>query len=148
MNLLLDTNVLIDYFARRRPYCDEWGRLLAMRELGDVELWAPSFSLTEAYRVLRPAVDEAALQAAFAGSLEFLRVCSVGEGDIKDATARAWPDFCTALVYACAAKMRADYIITRDPDAFSLGGIPALSIPEFFARLEQDYGIVYGEVDL
>lgn len=148
MNLLLDTNSLVDYFGRRRPYYDEWYKLEVMSELGDASLWVSSESFTDAFYLLRKAVDPVALQTAFVESLDFLHVCSVGEQEIQEAAKRSWPDFEDCLVSICAEKVGADCIITRDKKGFARCGIPACSIPEFFDRVKEEYGIEYDMIDL
>lgn len=148
MNLLLDTNIVIDYFGRRQPYFEEWGRLEVMRELGDAELWVSSESFTDTFYLLRKAVDPSALQAAFVESLDFLHVCSVGKDEIRCAAERSWPDFEDCVIEACAENVKADCIITRDQKGFARSPIPAMSPAEFFDWLEREYGIVYDEVDL
>ena len=147
MDLLLDTNILIDYFGRRQPYYKDWIKLDAMREIGDARLWVSSESYTEAFFILRKAVDPAALQKAFVESLDFLNVCSVGASEIQRAAERAWTDFEDCVIDVCAENVEADYIITRDKEGFRRSGIPAYSIPEFFAHLEEAYGIVYEIID-
>ena len=44
MRAFLDTNVLIDLLTERPPEGVEAVKLLAMQELGDVELWASAKS--------------------------------------------------------------------------------------------------------
>ena len=148
MNLLLDTNILIDYFGRRRPYFDDWYKLIVMREMGDADLWVSAKSFTDVFYALRKAVGSSELQAAFIESLGFLRVCSVGDAEIRAAAERGWPDFEDSLVDVCAKNVAADCIITRDQKGFSRSSIPSMSIPDFFAYLEEEYGIVYDEARL
>ncbi len=147
MKLLLDTNVLVDYFGARRPFCDQWELINALQMTGYAELWASAESYTDAFYLLRRAVGSEKLQGMFLESLSFVRVCSVDEDDIRKAAERSWSDFEDCLIAVCAEKVKADYIITRDAGGFKRSKIPAMDAPSFFTMLEEDYGIVYEMTD-
>ena len=147
MKLLLDTNVLVDYFGARRPFCDQWELINALQMTGYAELWASAESYTAAFYLLRRAVGSEQLQDMFLESLSFVRVCSVDEDDIRKAAERSWSDFEDCLIAVCAEKVKADYIITRDAGGFKRSKIPAMDAPSFFTMLEEDYGIVYEMTD-
>ena len=147
MKLLLDTNVLVDYFGARRPFCGQWELINALQMTGYAELWASAESYTDAFYLLRRAVGSEKLQDMFLESLSFVRVCSVDEDDIRKAAERSWSDFEDCLIAVCAEKVKADYIITRDAGGFKRSKIPAMDAPSFFTMLEEDYGIVYEMTD-
>lgn len=147
MKLLLDTNVLVDYFGARRPFCDQWELINALQMTGYAELWASAESYTDAFYLLRRAVGSEKLQDMFLESLSFVRVCSVDEDDIRKAAERSWSDFEDCLIAVCAEKVKADYIITRDAGGFKRSKIPAMDAPSFLTMLEEDYGIVYEMTD-
>ncbi|OUO95847.1 PIN domain-containing protein [Rubneribacter badeniensis] len=147
MKLLLDTNVLVDYFGARRPFCDQWELINALQMTGYAELWASAESYTDAFYLLRRAVGSEKLQDMFLESLSFVRVCSVDEDDIRKAAERSWSDFEDCLIAVCAEKVKADYIITRDAGGFKRSKILAMDAPSFFTMLEEDYGIVYEMTD-
>lgn len=147
MKLLLDTNVLVDYLGARQPFCDQWELINALQITGYAELWTSAESYTDAFYLLRKAVGSAKLQDMFLQSLSFIKVCSVDEGDIREAAEQLWPDFEDCLIDICAEKVKADYIITRDADGFKRSKTPAMDAPSFFAMLEEEYGIVYDMVD-
>lgn len=147
MKLLLDTNVLVDYFGARQPFCDQWELINALQMTGYAELWASAESYTDAFYLLRRAVGSEKLQDMFLESLSFVRVCSVDEDDIRKAAERSWSDFEDCLIAVCAEKVKADYIITRDAGGFKRSKILAMDAPSFFTMLEEDYGIVYEMTD-
>lgn len=147
MKLLLDTNVIVDYFGARRPFCDQWELINALQMTGYAELWASAESYTDAFYLLRRAVGSEKLQDMFLESLSFVRVCSVDEDDIRKAAERSWSDFEDCLIAVCAEKVKADYIITRDAGGFKRSKILAMDAPSFFTMLEEDYGIVYEMTD-
>lgn len=147
MKLLLDTNVLLDYFAQREPFFRSWDKLNAMQVMGDAELWVSAESFTDIFYVLRGVVDPHDLQAAFIESLSFMRVCAVGSSEIMEAAQRSWNDFEDCLIDVCAQRIKADYLITRDNSGFEESCVPWYTPMDFFSMLEHDYGLVYDEID-
>ena len=147
MKLLLDTNVIVDYFGARRPFCDQWELINALQMTGYAELWASAESYTDAFYLLRRAVGSEKLQDMFLESLSFVRVCSVDEDDIRKAAERSWSDFEDCLIAVCAEKVKADYIITRDAGGVKRSKRLAMDAPSFFTMVDEDYGIVYEMTD-
>ena len=147
MRLLLDTNILIDYFGRRDPYYQDTVKLLVMQAVKDVELWSSSKSYTNVFYALRRAVPALPLQRAFAESFERIKPCSIDQDLLSIAAKREWNDFEDALVAACAERVQADFLITRDKTGFAKSKVPALSPQEFLDMIQRDYGFSYDVVD-
>lgn len=148
MKLLLDTNVLIDYFARRSPYFESWLVLRVMQAFGDAELWTSSKSFTDVFYVLRKQVGSTELQHAFEESASFLRICSIDGNDILSASKARWPDFGDCLIYQAAMKVKADIIVSRDADGFERSKIPVLSPCDLREYMEVEMGTEYDLVEL
>ena len=147
MKLFIDTNVLIDYIARRDPFF-EYAKLLRTAELfDDVELWCSIQSFTDAEYILRGAIPLDALRTMMNACLDFIKVANPSEEDLHSAFSSCWSDLEDYLIAACANAIRADFIITRDKEGFSGSSIPALSPSEFFTIMESDYQITYDEID-
>ena len=148
MRLLLDTNVLIDYFSRREPYLQDWLTLLVIQDFGDVELWASAKSFTDVFYLVKKEAGSARLQQMFLESLGFLHVCSIGPVDIEEAAKAAWDDFEDCLIDVAARKVKASFIITRDSGGFSKAHAPALSPRQFIEWLEAEKGLSYEPLDI
>ncbi len=146
MKVLLDTNVLIDYYAHREPYFQDAKRLRIMQEFGDAELWAFIQSFSDIAYILRNEAGSKELQTAFLASLSFLHVCSLDQNDLKLACQASWNDFEDCLVEQCSQKLKAEFILTRDKEGFSKSDATVLSPSEFFAMLAEEYGITYDSI--
>ena len=148
MKLLLDTNVLIDYYARRAPYFEDCVRLRVMQAFGDAELWVPAKSFTDAFYVLQKFIDPKLIQEAFVESSSFFKICSVGADDVLRATTLSWQDFEDCLIDICAQKVKADYILTRDAVGFEQAKTPCMHPKDFLALIAEDKHMTYAEVAL
>ncbi len=148
MKLLLDTNILIDYYARRRPFFQEVVKLRVAAMFGDVELWAAIQSFSDVECALRKAIPVERLRDMMRRSMNFLKVAAPTAADLSDALGSGWPDLEDRLVARCAERVKADRIITRDLDGFASSPIKAQTPLEYLAWLEEEQGIVYDELDL
>ena len=135
MKLLLDTNVLIDYYLSRPGFAPDIRRLFALAALGKVELWASAKSFTDVFFVGSRAVDSAVLQEVIAKSLDVLNVCSIDGGDVRSCLEEKWPDFEDCLVARAAEKVKADAIVTRDLGGFARAAMPARTPTEVVGLL-------------
>jgi predicted nucleic acid-binding protein len=147
MAVLLDTNVLLDYFTQRKPYYQQTRELKAMSFFGDVELWATANSFTDVFYIMNKSNLSAEIQGAFLASFEYLSICSVTADDIKETASRAWDDFEDCLVAVCAEKLRAEYILTRDKAGFTTSNIPAMEPGAFIKKMAAAQGISYAELE-
>jgi predicted nucleic acid-binding protein len=147
MNLLLDTNVLLDFFMQRKPFYNDTLKLQIMQEFGDAELWCSAKSFTDIFYVLNKKAASKDIQKAFLVSLEFLRICSIDGNDIKTAASLGWNDFEDCLIEVAAQKLRADFIITRDPDGFREAKTSILTPQKLFEWFSTEHGISYEEVN-
>ncbi|MCL2807789.1 MAG: PIN domain-containing protein [Coriobacteriia bacterium] len=146
MKVLLDTNILIDYFGEHRAYYSDALKLRVAADFGDIELWATSNSFTDTFYILKKDHNSQSVQELFLANKGLLSICSVTAEDICLAAEEGWPDFEDCLVYVCARKTKADYILSRDKDGFARSSIPCLSPSEFFVAFEERTGISYAEV--
>ena len=145
MNLLLDTNVLIDYLGRKQPFFDSAQRIVAAGFFGDAKLWVPAQSATDAFYVLSRYVSAERLQEALLSAFDLIEPVSLTADDLRRAARLKWEDYEDRLIAMAADKVRADYLITRDAKGFERSPIPVLSPTEWLA-LMKERGLIYEEV--
>ena len=145
MKLLLDTNVLLDYYLRREPYFGIVKDLFIAKMFDDVQLWGSSKSYTDIFYIAKKYVDAHELQQAFLSSFEEIDLCSIEAEDIKRAAELSWPDFEDCLISAAAEKIKADAIVTRDVDGFKASAIPAMTPAQVMDQLKGQ-GLIYETV--
>jgi predicted nucleic acid-binding protein len=145
MRILLDTNVLIDFYTQRTP--DNSARKFMVASIfGDIEVWASAKSFTDIFYIISKHADSSKVQDAFLESFEWLNICSVTGADLSSAAKQKWPDFEDCLVAECAAKIDAEYIVTRDKTGFRESATPPISPTDFFTTLTQNTGTEYYEL--
>lgn len=148
MKLFLDTNVLVDYYARREPFFPHAKMLWIASFFDDVELLACTQSFADVEYILRRAVPVETLRGMMSASLDHLRVVSPTSEDLAQGLSSGWPDLEDFLIARCALNEDADYLITRDTKGFETAEVPVLSPKEFFSFLAKEHGVFYDEEPL
>ena len=148
MNLLLDTNVLIDYLGKQKPFFESAEKIIAMGFFGDAQLWAPAQSFKDAFYVLAHYVKPDRVQQAILKLLEVVKPVDLTGEDVAAAARLQWGDFEDCLVSISASKAHADYLVTRDKRGFQRSMVPAISPDDLLARIFQEEGVEYGAVAL
>ena len=130
MVLLIDANVILDYFLVRRPHFNKAHRLLtkclepsvkgcvSFHSLPIINYMLRRYSLKERRRALLEVTD-------------FLKVVSVSHEKVIDAiTDENFSDFEDCLQEKCALNINSDYIVTNNVKDFSASEIPAVTPAE------------------
>ena len=131
--LMIDTNILLDALDSRRPdsqaarevldRCNGWG------EFG----MASAVSFKDVYYFTGKMRGELWARSATNRLMDLVAVAPV-DGEICDMAIRSnEPDFEDGIIRACAELKGADFIITRDKDAFANSKIRSVTAPEYLA---------------
>ncbi len=142
MKLLLDTNVLADFYLQREQFSNNVNSICAAAIHRDVELWASAKSYTDIFYIGKKYFPSAVLQKAFLESFKFIHVCSLDIEDLKSATRDCWTDFEDCLIYESAVKVNADLIVTRDAKDFTKSTIKIVT-PEEIVNQFAEKGFYY-----
>ena len=147
MNLLLDTNVIIDYLGRQQPFYEDAERIIAIGYFGDASLWAPAQSFKDAFYVLSHYADPVRVQGAILALIDVVKPIGLTGDDLAAAAKMKWNDLEDCLVAIGAGKAHADYLVTRDRKGFARSSTPAISPAELLERIRETDGISYGAVE-
>lgn len=149
--LLLDTNIVIDYLHRRKPFYEKARLLMIAGRVGEFELWMTSAQITDLVyilsdggsRTLMPQVMEQ-LRAL----RTFIDVYAVSSSEVDRMLASAWSDPEDALIFESALKMRADAIISRNQKDFESDLIKVVDCTEFFDWMKKEFDLDYEDIAL
>ena len=148
MNLLLDTNVVIDFLGKQPLFFDDTAQVIAAGFFGDAKLWASAQSFKDAFYVLSHYADSMRVQQAMLSLLELVNPVDLTGEDVISAARLQWPDFEDCLVAVCARKIRADYLITRDIKGFEKSLAPVLSPSEWLEHMREQGRLTFAPVEL
>ena len=129
MKILLDTNIIIDVISKRDGYEDSL-QILRLCELKRLEGYVSAVTVTDIMYILRKHLSQAQLRASIGTLLTIVALVSVGKTDINRALASVMTDFEDAVQAACAKRINADYIVTRNLKDFEQSPVNAISPTE------------------
>ena len=129
--VLVDTNIIIDWLARRGDHGIYAERLFYQAEKGKLDLCISTFSFLTTYYILSKFLSPKKARRALEGVRKIVEIAPGGEQEIDLAMQLNFKDLEDAFQYAVALSIGANAIITRNQKDFKQAQLPVLSAREF-----------------
>ena len=137
MRVLVDTNVVLDYLAKREPFLKSAEAIFEACAAGKIDGYVAAHSFSNIFYILRNVFSIAERRSLLLDLCRLFSVTSVDQLIIESAIKNeSIDDFEDALQEGCATSIAADYIITRDPADYAQSVIPVISPDKFIASLK------------
>lgn len=131
MVVLVDANVVLDYFLQRAPECTYANDIIKMCAKGQVSGYIAFHTLSTVWYVLRRVPDDER-RVLFKALLMVLTVSGASHLAVIEAINRNdFKDFEDCLQDMCALSVNADYIVTGNIKDFVVSKIPAITARDF-----------------
>lgn len=135
LNILIDTNVVLDFILHRQPFYSAAENIIETANLKIISAYVSASSVTDVYYLARRELRDRNLALQLLKNfLKIVKVAAVSEKEIESALNLSWRDFEDAVQYSVAKSNEMDYIITRNIEDFS-GSEVAVVTPEDFCRI-------------
>jgi predicted nucleic acid-binding protein len=119
MRLLIDINVALDVILERDPWVSEGALLFSAIQNGHAEGYLAGHTIPTIHYIVREnRKDRVVADAAVATLLRIFTVVAAENAELLQALALGFPDFEDAVQAACAVKVSADWIVTRNVKDF------------------------------
>ena len=133
MRVLFDTNVLMDYLAKREPYYGDAKQLFFACMNRRIEGFIAAHSVLNLFFILRHDYTVHQRRSMLSNMLSLFQIVGVDEEKILAALSdESFPDFEDCVQAQCAVSCNAQYVITRNLDDFSKSPVPAILPDEFY----------------
>lgn len=127
-HVFLDTNVIVDLLADRKPFSAHAIALFRLSETGKVRLYGSTHSFATVHYLMKKLVEEKRLRGLMTDLLDFVTLVPVTEDAVRQALRSSFPDFEDALQIKTAGQMTAiDLIVTRNLKHFKESSIQVLA---------------------
>lgn len=126
MNVLVDTNVVLDVILAREPWLADSVAVLDAASDGRVDGWVAGHTITTVHYITAANRDRRTATAAVVELLEIFDVVPVARTDFHRALTLDLPGFEDAVQAACALRIGADFLVTRDEQGFPNLQVPAV----------------------
>ena len=128
MNLLIDTNVILDVLLNREPFSREAYEVLRLAQRDDIQEYVSASAITDIYYIInRNLKDKEQTRKLLQNLLTIVSVAAVTESEIRTALEGEWPDFEDSVQHAVALHAGINRIVTRNEKDYGKARIPVLS---------------------
>ena len=114
MKILVDTNVILDFFLAREPQKEAVTELFEQIYQERIEAFTTASSVTDIYYITAKRIGDNQAREVIYNLLNILGIISVDSCDCAKALDLPITDYEDALVVTCAGKADVGYIISSD----------------------------------
>jgi len=136
-SIFLDTNVLIDFFADRKPFSIEAAKLFNYSFKKKINIYISAVSYNNIYYILRQSCSHLEAIKMLTELNEWTDIIDVSKDIINKSLKSGFKDFEDAIQYNCAKSLnKIDFIVTRDTKDFKTSSLPILTPKEAVTLIE------------
>lgn len=136
MNILFDTNVILDWLLLREPFAADAGQAIAAAEIGQINGYLCATTITTLHYLIRKHKSADETRVALRTLMNIFSVAGVTRTVIEAALLSKINDFEDAVLYAAAVQVGATAIVTRNPRDFAHDRLPVYSAQELLTLLK------------
>ena len=135
MKVLIDTNVILDVLCKRPDFYEDSAKVFKLCEVKRISGVISALSVPNIMYILRKELDAKKTKEILDNLSLIFSIADLKADDLKKAAAMEFKDFEDALQSACAARIKANYIITRNIRDFTMSKVAAIKPTELLERI-------------
>lgn len=136
MQVLIDTNVILDVLLNRESFVQNALKILKLPE-ESVQKYVSASAITDIYDIARQEIkDKSQVKNLLKTLLQIIHVAAVSENDILAALDSDWTDFEDSVQNAVAESHDYDAIITRNKNDYKNSNLKIFSPAEFLEEIK------------
>ncbi|MBN1981001.1 MAG: PIN domain-containing protein [Chitinivibrionales bacterium] len=135
MNILFDTNIIMDALTERKPFDEAATLLLNEVESSTINGFLSAISITTIYYLIQKTVSKQKATSIIKDLVDLFEIAPVNRSIIGNALQMDFNDFEDAVLYQSAIGVNADGIVTRDLKGFRKNKVSIYSPHELLAAL-------------
>jgi predicted nucleic acid-binding protein len=136
MKVVIDNNIIIDFFGIHTEFKEIADEVFHLIKLGKIKPYVCVNSLTDIYYVLKKAKGSMNAKAVISVLMTLTNIVPLSAYDCKAALMMPMDDFEDAIIAVSARKVGADFIVTRDSGFIkAASGVRAITPKELFTRI-------------
>lgn len=136
-NLFLDTNIIIDVLADRKPFSESAVKLFDYAEKGKINLYISALSYSNIYYIVRKICSHKEMLSMLRDLEAMTTTLDVTKQIISDSLNSSFKDFEDSIQYITAlSNKKIEAIITRNPRDFKNNDISVFTPEEALSTIE------------
>jgi len=137
MKVLIDTNIIMDVLANREGFSEPASQIFKLCELGKIHGFVYALSIANIAYIMRKELDRSQIEEVISKLAAIFTIADMKGDDLKKAAAQPVADFEDALQSACASRLKADFIVTRNLKDFKNSKVMAIKPSELIERISE-----------
>ncbi len=133
MNVLLDTNIVLDLLLKREPFCNSAKEIFSLIENRNIVGYLCASTITTIHYLVSKSFDKSKAEKIIDNLLLIFEITDINKLVLIDAVKNNGVDFEDSVIYTSAKFCDIDIIITRDKKGFKNSPILTLQPQEFLA---------------
>ena len=135
MKVLIDTNIILDVLCKRPKFYEDSAKIFKMCEVKEITGVISALSVPNIIYIMRKELDEEKTREILDTLFLIFTVADLKADDLKRASEMKFKDYEDAVQSACAFRVNADYIITRNIKDFEQSRVSVIKPSEFLKKI-------------
>lgn len=135
MKVLIDTNIILDVLCRRGDFYKDSAMVWKLCEVRTITGVVSALSVPNIIYIMRKELDTERTKEILDCISLIFTVADLKAADLKKAAGMNFKDYEDAVQSACASRIQAEYIITRNIKDFRESKVAAIEPTEFLGRI-------------
>lgn len=135
MKVLVDTNVILDVLCNRKEFVADSLRVFQCCEAQHITGYISALSIPNIVYIMRKELDPERIKEILHTLTMVFSVVELRESDLLKAAELPFDDYEDAIQSVCAARVRADYIVTRNGKDFENSSVPPVIPRELLLQI-------------
>ncbi len=135
MKVLIDTNIILDVLCKRDGFYKDSAMVWKLCEVKTITGMMSALSVPNIIYIMRKELDAERTKEILDCISLIFTVADLKADDLKKAADMNFKDYEDAVQSACASRIRAEYIITRNSRDFKESKVAAIKPAEFLQRI-------------
>lgn len=135
MKVLIDANIILDVLCKRPEFYEDSARIFKLCEVKKITGVISALSIPNIMYILRKELDADKTKEVLDNLMLIFSVADLKADDLKKAADMKFKDFEDAIQSACASRIKANYIVTRNIKDFSESKVTAIKPTELLERI-------------
>lgn len=135
MKVLIDTNIILDVLCKRPAFYEDSAKIFKLCEVKKISGVISALSIPNIMYILRKELDADKTREILDSLMLIFSVADLKADDLKKAADMRLKDYEDAIQSACATRIKANYIVTRNIKDFSESKVTAIKPAELLDRI-------------
>ena len=135
MKVLIDTNIILDVLCKRPDFYEDSAKVFKLCEVKRISGVISALSIPNIMYILRKELDSEKTKEILDNLSLIFSIADLKADDLKKAADMQCKDYEDAVQSACAARIKANYIITRNIGDFTMSKVAAIKPIELLERI-------------